>query len=121
MITKNKPHIQNLHTLIPSQRKKQSLQQICKNQLLQPSISAMRFLCTTQALEPHVCKSSWDIPQDNYPGIMVGGCGTQNSTMTYKQDKDSWAFASPGIQYCYSWVGCFPVDSMPTGSQCTAG
>ena len=43
----------------------------------------------------------WDTasnPQENYPGIMVGGRGTRNSTITYKQDKDSWEFASPGIQ-----------------------
>ena len=98
MITKKEPHIQNLHTLIPSQSKNKANSKYAKNQLLQPSISAMSFLCTTQALEPYVCKSSWDIPQDNYPGIMVGGGGTQNSTMTYKQDEDSWVFASPGIQ-----------------------
>ena len=98
MITKKELYIQNLHTLIPSQSKNKAYSKYAKNQLLQPSISAMRFLCTTQVLEPYVCKSSWDIPQENYPGIMVGGRGTQNSTMTYKQDKDSWAFASPDIQ-----------------------
>ena len=78
----------------------QSLWQPCKTQLLLPSKPALRFQCTTQALQSCAGKPSWSRssnPQENCPGFTERSQNQKfhNNPNIAKRDKDIWEFASP--------------------------
>ena len=88
-------------SLKPSSKKKQSLRQPYKAQLLLSSEPALGCLCTTQALGPCAGKSSWgraSNPQEDCPVLKERG--RHNDLNTTKRVKNSWAFTSPvGTRY----------------------
>jgi len=97
------------HTTLHYTHKHEAKPTAAFTQLLPPSEPALGYLCTTQAIESRVVNPPGAGVVTHRRAVQVSRIEVtelkfHNNPNTTKQDRNSWAFASPGTHWCYSWV-----------------